>query len=147
MREGEGASGLGRALAFLVDQDGLSPSARRLVSAVDAARPAAGAALALPQFLYGPPDASLARRRLFGVIDPADKLVATQRGEVSPQFENLVVCFQGVLKIGGRLMHGSLRKTVWHGASCSSRPIGRPLVNIRGKPIATARSGRVPGET
>ena len=73
--------------AALIDQHGLLPGAGGLVGAVDAAGPAAGAFLALDQFLEGAFDAALAGLGLLGVPDLADELVAAERRQACPQGE------------------------------------------------------------
>src|SRR3990167_3225869 len=76
------------ALAFPVDQDGLLPTSRRLVGAMDAARPATRPLLALQQFLQGSLDAALAGCGLFGVINPANELVSPKRRQAGPQLKD-----------------------------------------------------------
>jgi hypothetical protein len=73
---------------FLVDQDGLLPPARRLVGPVNATHPAARPLLSFQQFLAGSLDAVCAGFRLFGVLDPANELVAAERGQALPEREN-----------------------------------------------------------
>src|SRR5690606_24868415 len=88
---------------------------------------------------------SLARRRLFGVLDPADELIAAQRRQVSPQVENLRVRPQGVLKVEGRLMHGSLRKTVWHGQPLSFATDGSASLKYKRQPDRDRKLGACAG--
>jgi hypothetical protein len=72
----------------LINQDRLLPAAWRLVGAMNAARPAAGAFLAFQQFVTGSFNAALPRLWLFGVIHPADELIATERRQVLPQHKD-----------------------------------------------------------
>ena len=64
---------------------------RRLLSAgalaVLAAWPAAGPTLAFLQLFLGPTNAAFSGRRLLGVLDPADELVAGQGCDVLPGIE------------------------------------------------------------
>src|SRR5260370_20459201 len=62
--------------------------------AVLATRPAARPAQALLELLLGPADAALSGRLLFGVIDPADELVARQRRDVLPSRQCRRICKQ-----------------------------------------------------
>src|SRR5680860_209576 len=55
--------------------------------AVLASRPAAGAALTLLQLLPRAPNSTFAGGLLFGVLDPADELVARQGRDVVPGIE------------------------------------------------------------
>ena len=71
-------------LSLLLDQDCLLPPAWRLVGTVDASRPAARSLLSLQKFLARPLDATVARRWLLGVIDPANELIPAERREVFP---------------------------------------------------------------
>jgi len=75
--------------SFLIDKDRLLPSAWRLVSTMNAARPATWALLPLQQFLAGSLDAALARCWPFRVVDPADELIAPKRCQFFPQREDL----------------------------------------------------------
>ena len=68
----------------MVVRTGRSPTG---AVAVLASRPAAGPALALLQLLLGPPNAALSGALLFGILDPADELVAGQGRDVLPGIE------------------------------------------------------------
>lgn len=100
-----------------IDQHGLLPPGGRLVGAMNAARPAAGALLALQQFLGGPLDAALARLRLFGVVHPADKLIAAERCQAFPQRKDRAIRQQSRLKILTGLVHGAMWKSARHAGS------------------------------
>jgi hypothetical protein len=56
-------------------------------------RPAAGALLALEQFLTSPLDAPFAGLGLFGIFDPADELVPPERRQLLPEREQCTVTF------------------------------------------------------
>jgi hypothetical protein len=84
-------------LRLAIDQDRLLPSAGRLVGAVDAACPATGAFLALPQFFAGAVDPALASCRLFCIIDPADEFVASDWRQAFPKRKDLRVSAHGRL--------------------------------------------------
>ena len=74
---------------------------------VRAPRPAAGPALALLQLLLGPADPAFSGRLLFGVLDPADELVAGQRRDVLPGIESRGVGDQGLAQVAWKLVHHS----------------------------------------
>lgn len=97
---------------FQFDQDRLLPSARRLIGPVDAARPTAGAPLALEQLFAGPFYPALARGRLFGFLDPADKLIPAERRQAVPQSPDCWIGPHRGLKVVGRLVNGSVGKIV-----------------------------------
>ena len=72
-------------------------------------------------------DAPLASLRLFGVLDPADELVAAERRDPLPQGEDLGVGPQGGFQIGSDGMDGALRQLSHpmppgHGSSRSPYP-------------------------
>lgn len=67
--------------------------------------PAAGPALAFFQLLLGPPDAALSGRILFGILDPADELVACQRRDVLPRSERRGVGDQRLAQVPGQLVY------------------------------------------
>src|SRR4051794_10505729 len=84
-------------------------SPRRLLSAgalaVLATRPAAGPTLAFLQLLLGPANAAFPGHHLFGVLDPADELVAGKRGDVLPGVECGRVADQRIAQIAWKLVH------------------------------------------
>jgi hypothetical protein len=91
------AAGSRSGLRLAIDQDRLLPWAGRLVGAVDAAGPATGAFLALPQFFACAVDAALASCGLFCIIDPADELVAPEWRQAFPKRKDLRVSAHGRL--------------------------------------------------
>src|ERR1700759_1355840 len=80
--------------------------------AVLATRPAAGPAEAFLEFLLGPADAALSGRSLFGVIDPADELVARQGRDVLPSGQCRRIGKQRLAQVCGQLVHHSARSPV-----------------------------------
>ena len=80
--------------------------------AVLAARPATGPALAFLQLFMGPADAAFSGRRLLGIVDPADELVAGQRRDVLPGSECRGVGDQRLTQVCGQLMHHARRALV-----------------------------------
>src|ERR1035437_8522435 len=96
----------------------LSPSRRegalsRLLSAgvlaVPAPWPAAGPTLALFKFLLGPANAPFSGHLLFGILDPADELVAGQRRDVLPGIECRGAGDQRLAQVSGKLVYRSTR--------------------------------------
>src|SRR5581483_7585282 len=73
--------------------------------AVLAPRPATGAALALLELLLGPTDATLSGGFLFGVLYPADELVAGQGRDVIPGIERGGVRHQRSTQVRRQFMH------------------------------------------
>lgn len=71
--------------------------------------PAAGPAHAVLQFLLGAPDAAFSRGLLFGVLHPADELVASQRRDVVPGVESRSVCHQGLAQVAWQLVDDASR--------------------------------------
>jgi hypothetical protein len=69
-----------------------------------AARPAARAAHAFLELFAGAADAALAGGLLLGVFDPADELVAGQRGDVKPRGERVVAAAEALAQVGGELV-------------------------------------------
>lgn len=83
-----------------------------------APRPAAGAAQALFELLLGPANAALSGGLLLGVVDPADELVACQRGDVLPGSECCGVGDQCLAQVRGQLVHDAAGYPLdAHGAS------------------------------
>jgi hypothetical protein len=109
--------GLRPFLPLLINQDCPLPSAWCLVGAMNAARPATGAFLALQQFVTGSLNATLARLRLFCVIHPADELISTERRQAFPQYKDSLVRSQGCLKVFACFVDGSMWKGVRHATS------------------------------
>jgi hypothetical protein len=72
-----------------IEKNGLLPSAWCLVGSVDATRPAARPLLAFQQFGAGALYTALTRRQLLRVLDPADELVPTKRGQAVPERKEL----------------------------------------------------------
>jgi hypothetical protein len=95
-------------LYLLIDQDRLLPPAWRLVGAVNAAHPATGPLLPLQQFVNGPLNATLARRWLFRVFDPADELVSTERRQAFPQHKDSRIRSHCCLKVFTCFMNGAM---------------------------------------
>jgi hypothetical protein len=110
-------AGLRAALSLSIDQHRLLPPARRLVGAVDATHPAAGPLLALQQFLTGPRDATLTRRRLFRVIDPTDEFVPTERRQALPQRKRFRIRSYCDFKVVTRFVDRTLGESVCHETS------------------------------
>jgi hypothetical protein len=110
-------AGLRPALPLLINQDGLLPSARRFVGAMNAARPTAGAFLALQQFFTGSLNAALARLWLFRVIHPADEFIPAERGQAFPQRKDIRIRSQGCLKIFACFVDSAMWKSVRHATS------------------------------
>src|SRR4051794_38575252 len=79
------------------------PSARLRAGAVAmlAPGPAAGPPLARLQLLLRPADATFSCRRLLGILDPADELVARQGRDVLPRIEGRRVGEQHLAQVGG----------------------------------------------
>jgi hypothetical protein len=101
-----------RGLLPAVDQDSLLPSARRFIGSMDAPRPAARSLLAFQQRVMRSHDASLPGCGLLGVIDPADKLVSTERRQRFPQGQYARVRSNGGLKVVLSLVHGAMEKSI-----------------------------------
>ncbi|MFT5330783.1 MAG: hypothetical protein ACI9KA_001881 [Parasphingorhabdus sp.] len=102
-------------LAFLfVNQYGLLPRARWLVGTVDTACPATGPTLALQQFLEGSSYAFCTGLVLFGIFDPADELVATERGQALPKIARCVICLNGSPHIIRQVVDGPFGQTFLH---------------------------------
>ena len=82
---------------------------RRLLSArslaVLAPWPAAGPALAILQLLLGSANAAFSCRLLFGILDPADELVAGERGDVRPSVECRWIGHQRRAQVSWKLVH------------------------------------------
>ncbi len=79
----------------------LAPAALPVLAPWPAARPA----LAVLQFFLCPANAPLSCRSLFGVFDPADELVASQRRYVIPRFPCRGVGLQRLAQVVGQLVH------------------------------------------
>ena len=71
--------------------------------------PAAGPTLAVLQPLLGPADAASSCRRLLGILDPADELVAGQRCDVLPGIECGGVGDQRLPEVCWKLVHHPTR--------------------------------------
>jgi len=110
-------SSLSGPLPLAIDQHRLLPPARRLVGAVDATHPAARPLLPLQQLLAGSRDATLPRRRLFRVVDPADELVPTERRQAFPQRKHVRIRPHCFLKVVTGFVDGTLGKSACHEAS------------------------------
>ena len=95
-------------LPLLINQDRLLPSAWRLVGAVNAARPATGALLALQQFVARSRNATLARLRLLCILHPANELIATKGRQAFPQCKSFRIGSQGGLKVFACLVNGAM---------------------------------------
>jgi len=100
--------------SFPIDQDRLLPSAGRLVGPMDAPCPTAGALLAFAQFVAGSRDAALAGRRCFGVLHPADELVAPERSERFPLREQPRLRAQRRLEVVASMVNSAMEKSVRH---------------------------------
>src|SRR5690606_38294511 len=74
---------------FLVDQHILLPLARLLVGTMDAPHPAAGPLLPFKKLLHGSMNTLDPRLLLFGVLYPADELIAPDRRQTLPQRQDL----------------------------------------------------------
>jgi len=72
-----------------------------------AARPTARPSLTLFEFLSGPSHATLSRRRLLRILDPADELVTGEWRDVVPRFERNPTRRKLRLKVLGKFMHGA----------------------------------------
>ncbi len=101
---------------------------RPLRSRCAAAWPAAGATHAVLQLLLGPANSAFSGHCLLGILDPADELVAGQRGDVLPGIE----C-RGV---GDQCLAEVCRKLVHHPTG-HSRVAHTNTVAGRGNPITT----------
>jgi hypothetical protein len=66
-------------LSVLAYQHRLLPLAWRLVRSMNAACPAAGSLPSFGQFLAGSLNATSARHKLLGILDPADELITPER--------------------------------------------------------------------
>ena len=104
--------GSGAVLPPLIDQDCLLPSAWRLVGAVNAACPTAGPFLPLQQLVTGSLNTTSARCWLFRVIDPANELISTERGEAFPKRKDFPIRSQCCLKILTCVVDSALGKSV-----------------------------------
>ncbi len=71
--------------------------------------PAAGSTLAVLQLLLGPANAACSCRRLLGILDPADELVAGQRCDVLPGIECRAVGDQRLAQVCGQLVDHTTR--------------------------------------
>jgi hypothetical protein len=87
-----------------------------------APRPAAGPALAFFELLLGPANAPLSSHLLLGILDPADELIAGQRGDVPPGSERLGVRYQRRAQVCRQLVHHPTRHPVAsHGVRVTRR--------------------------
>ena len=71
---------------------------------MDAAHPAARPTLTIEQLLDSSPDASFARFLLLGTLDPAEKFIASERGNVAPQGQRFWTAHECRAEIGWSLM-------------------------------------------
>jgi hypothetical protein len=74
-----------------------------------AARPTTGTALTLFEFFLGPTNPPLACHLLFGVIDPANELIASERRDVPPRIEGGIVRDERATQIGREFMDHATR--------------------------------------
>lgn len=81
---------------------------------MDAAEPAAWAAVAFEEFLARAPDTAVPCLDELGVLHPADKLVPRERRDVFPEGENLRVGEQRFTKIFRELVNGAGRDASGH---------------------------------
>jgi hypothetical protein len=72
---------------------------------VPAPWPAAGSTLTLLELLLGPPDSAFTGHFLFGVLDPADELVARQGCDVHPGVKGSRVGNQRTAQVPRKLVH------------------------------------------
>jgi hypothetical protein len=79
---------------------------------VDATRPAAGPLLPFQQLGTGALDATLARRLLFGVINPADEFIAAERCQARPKLNGPQVSLNCCLEVIASLVNSAFRKVV-----------------------------------
>ncbi len=107
-----------------------TPSGRfaqsRLLSAVAlavvATWPAAGSPFAFLEFLGHPTNATFSGRDLFGVLDPADELIAGERRDVFPRVERDVVVDQRFTQVSRKLVDDSAGYSLAaHGTMVSDR--------------------------
>jgi hypothetical protein len=73
--------------------------------------PATGPTLAFLELLPGSANATFSRFLLLGILDPADELVASQRGDVLPGVESCGIGDQRHTKISGKLVDHSTGHT------------------------------------
>jgi hypothetical protein len=114
--------------------------------AVVAAWPAAGSTLAVLQLLLGPADAACSCRRLLGILDPADELVAGQRCDAPPGIQCRGVGDQRLPEVCWKFVHhptghsrGAHRATVAAVRGACPRSANRGAATIGGAD-ATRRS-------
>jgi len=88
---------------------------------VDAARPTARPLLSFQKFVAGAFNATLARLYLFRIIDPADELIASERGELFPQRQDFRIGSQRGLKVVTCLVDRAVGKSVRHKTSGKAR--------------------------
>lgn len=99
---------------FLVFQYRLLPSAWRFVCPVNAARPAARPLLPFQQLFTTARYPSRPGCRLFCILNPANKLVPSQRRQLFPQLENSRVGTYSCLNILRRFVNRAMPKIVGH---------------------------------
>src|SRR5829696_3922523 len=119
-------------LSFPSDRSGQPlPSAWRLIGAVNAARPAAGPLFPFQQFGAGSLNATLSRRWLFRVIDPANELIPTERRQAFPQHQDFRIRSHCCLKVFTCFVDSALGKSDHHETSHQPRERRRatPPVN------------------
>jgi hypothetical protein len=67
--------------------------------------PAAGPALAIFKFLFCPANSPFPRHLLFGVFNPADELIASQRRDIHPGIKRRRAGNQRLAQVSGKLMY------------------------------------------
>src|SRR5690606_24394327 len=72
-----------------------------------ASRPAAGTALAVLQIGSDPFHSALACFGLFGILNPTDPLVASERGNIFPQLQGLSIVNQNCYQILWNIVYDS----------------------------------------
>ena len=77
-------------------------------------RPAAGSLLPFQQLVTGSADTPFSGCGLFGVIDPADKLVSAERRQAFPKREHVRIGSHCDLKVFLRFVHNAMKKSVRH---------------------------------
>ncbi len=101
-----------------------------------APRPTARPTLAFLQLLLGPANAAFSGHILLCILDPADELVASQRGDVLPRIERRGIADQSLAQVSRKLVHHSTGHTRAGHRSTVQRPDSLPTPNL-------ARTGRL----
>src|SRR5215203_2389793 len=91
--------------------------------------PAAGTALAVTQVRAAPIDPLLPRLGLLGGLDPANPLVARERGDVVPGQQRIWIAFERIFEIVGEVMDYSAGDVVFasHGQHGAERRGASPV--------------------